>query len=89
MLPISPVSSTYSVTEAQTNLPRLLKDAAHHSIAIRRRDETVAYLVSRQRMEAIAETLELLANAEAMKAIRAHQAGKTKFFPLSSLDEAR
>jgi len=66
-----------------------LKDAVHHSIAIRRRDETVAYLVSRHRMEAIAETLELLANPEAMKAIRAHQAGKMKFFPLSSLGNAR
>jgi PHD/YefM family antitoxin component YafN of YafNO toxin-antitoxin module len=81
--------STYSVTQAQTNLPRLLRDAVHHSIAIRRRDETVAYLVSRERMEAIAETLEILANPDAMKAIRAHQAGKIKFFPLSSLDEAR
>jgi PHD/YefM family antitoxin component YafN of YafNO toxin-antitoxin module len=89
VLPILLVNSTYSVTEAQTNLPRLLKDAAHHSIAIRRRDETVAYLVSRQRMEAIAETLELLANPDAMKAIRRHQAGKMKFFPLSSLNEAR
>ncbi len=82
------MSSTYSVTQAQTNLPRLLKDAAHHSIAIRRRDETVAYLVSRQRMEAIAETLEILANPEAMKALRQYQTGKMKFFPLSSLDEA-
>jgi PHD/YefM family antitoxin component YafN of YafNO toxin-antitoxin module len=81
--------STYSVTDAQTNLPRLLKDAAHHSIAIRRRDETVAYLVSRERMEAIAETLEILANPRAMDAIRAHQNGKMKFFPLSVLNEAR
>ena len=81
--------STYSVTQAQTNLPRLLRDVVNHSIAIRRHDETVAYLISRQRMEAIAETLEILANADAMKAIRAHQAGKMKFFPLSSLDEAR
>ena len=82
------MDSTYSVTEAQTNLPRLLKDAAHHSIAIRRRDETVAYLVSRARMEAILETLEILANPAAMKAIRAHQSGKLKLFPLSSLNEA-
>jgi PHD/YefM family antitoxin component YafN of YafNO toxin-antitoxin module len=66
-----------------------LRDAAHQSIAIRRRDETVAYLVSRQRMEAIAETLELLANPEAMKAIRAHRAGKMKFFSLSSIENAR
>jgi PHD/YefM family antitoxin component YafN of YafNO toxin-antitoxin module len=83
------MSSTYSVTEAQTNLPRLLRDAAERSIAIRRRDKTVAYLVSSERMEAIAETLEILANPDAMKAIRAHRAGKMKFFPLSSLDEAR
>jgi antitoxin YefM len=75
------------VTQAQANLPRLLKDAVHHSIAIRRRDETVAYLVSRQRMEAIAETLEILSNPNAMKTIRAYQAGEMKFFPLSSLDE--
>jgi PHD/YefM family antitoxin component YafN of YafNO toxin-antitoxin module len=83
------MSSTYSVTEAQTNLPRLLRDAAERPIAIRRRDKTVAYLVSSERMEAIAETLEILANPDAMKAIRAHRAGKMKFFPLSSLDEAR
>ena len=81
--------STYSVAEAQTNLPRLLRDAADHAIAIRRHDKTVAYLVSSERMEAIAETLEILANPDAMKAIRDHQAGKMKFFPLSSLDEAR
>jgi hypothetical protein len=39
-------------------------------------------------MEAIAETLEILSNPNAMKTIRAYQAGKMKFFPLSSLDEA-
>ena len=82
------LNSTYSVTDAQTNLPRLLKDASRQSIAIRRRDEVVAYLVSRDRMEAIAETLEILANPEAMKAIRSYESGKLKFSPLSSLDEA-
>jgi antitoxin YefM len=81
------MSSTYSVTQAQANLPRLLRDAIDRSIAIRRHDETVAYLVSRERMEAIAETLEVLANPAAMKAIRTHRAGKLKLFPLSSIDE--
>lgn len=80
--------STYSVTQAQTNLPRLLKDAVEEgSIAITRREETVAYLVSRERMEAIAETLEILGDPKAMKAIRDFEAGKTKFQPLSVLDE--
>jgi antitoxin YefM len=56
------------------------------SIAITRRDETVAYLVSRERMEAIAETLELLGNADAMKAISDYERGKTRFLPLAALD---
>ena len=42
--------------------------------------------MSRERMEAIVETLELLANPAAVKAIAAHRAGKTKLVPLSKLD---
>jgi hypothetical protein len=38
-------------------------------------------------MEAIVETIELLANPAATKAIAAHRAGKTKFVSLSKLDE--
>ncbi|MDP9291031.1 MAG: hypothetical protein M3O82_01555 [Verrucomicrobiota bacterium] len=66
----------------------MLKDAAEEgSIAITRREETVAYLVSRERMEAIVETLDLLGNPKAMSAIRDYEAGTTKFLPLSALDE--
>ena len=84
------MAATYSVSQAQTNLPRLLKDVSEEgSIVITRRDEAVAYLVSRERMEAIAETLELLGNSEAMSAIRDYEAGRMEFSPLSSLDEAR
>ena len=54
---------------------------------IRRRDETVAYVVSRERMEAIVETMELLANPEAMRAITAHRKGRAKLLPLSALEE--
>ncbi len=82
------MSSTYSVTEAQTNLPRLLKDAAHRAIAIRRHGDVVAYLLSRERMEAIIETLEILGNPHAMKTIRAYERGKLKFHPLSSINAA-
>jgi len=81
------MAATYSVTDAQTNLPRLLKDAVEEgSIAITRHQETVAYLVSRERMEAIMETLELLGKPAAMKAVRDYEAGKTKFLPLVVLD---
>ncbi len=81
------MDSTYSVTQAQTNLPRLIKEAADAgSVAITRHDKTVAYLVSRERMDAILETLEVLGNPAAMKAIRDYEQGKTKFLPLSALD---
>jgi prevent-host-death family protein len=81
------MDSTYSVTQAQTNLPRLIKEAADEgSIAITRHDETVAYLISRGRMDAIMETLDLLGNPIAMKALRDYETGKTKFVPLSALN---
>jgi prevent-host-death family protein len=81
------VDSTYSVTQAQTNLPRLIKEAAAEgSIAITRHEETVAYLISRGRMDAIMETLDVLGNPAAMKALRDYEAGKTKFRPLSALN---
>ena len=82
------MKSTYTVTEAQAKLPRLLRQAAKGDpVCIRRRNLTVAYVLSRERMEAIVETLEILGNEHAMRAIRAHRAGKTKFLPLASLDD--
>jgi antitoxin YefM len=84
------VKSTYSVSEAQAHLPRLLRQAEKSGpVCIRRHKETVGYIVSRERMEAIVETLEILGNPDAMKAIRDHRAGKTKFRSLSSLGDGR
>lgn len=81
------MSSTYSVTDAQTQLPRLIRQAEKgEPVRIRRRNETVAYLVSRERMEAIVETIELLANPDAMKAVADHRSGKIKLLPLSIFD---
>jgi len=80
-------NATYSVTEAQIALPRLLREVQSGDVvAIARRDEVVAYLLSRRHLEAIVETMELLANPRARKAIAAHRAGRTKFFPLSAID---
>ncbi len=82
------MKSTYSVSEAQSQLPRILKEVQKgEPVSIRRHDETVAYLVSRERMEAIVETLEILGNPAAMRAIAQHKAGKTKFLPLSAIGE--
>jgi prevent-host-death family protein len=82
------MKSTYSVSEAQSQLPRILKEVQRGGpVSIRRHDETVAYLVSRERMEAIVETLEILGSRSAMRAIEQHRAGKTKFLPLSAVGQ--
>lgn len=81
---------TYSVTEAQSALPQLLREAESGVlIGIARRDETVAYLLSRHHLEAIVETMELLANPRARKAIDDHRAGRTKFFALTAIDREK
>lgn len=81
------MATTYSITEAQAKFPSVVREAAEHPVVITRRDKVVGYLLSPERFEAILETMEILANPEAMKAIRDYEAGKTKFHPLSVLDE--
>jgi prevent-host-death family protein len=79
--------STYSVAEAQAQLPALLRKVEQDLIVITRHDKTVAYLISAQRMEAIVETLEVMADPEAMKALRRAREGKGKYYPANIFDE--
>jgi PHD/YefM family antitoxin component YafN of YafNO toxin-antitoxin module len=80
------MESTYSVTEAQAKLPALLRELPVHSpVALTRHDRTVAYLISKDQMEGIIETMEIMANPEAMQAIRDYEAGRMKFIPLEEV----
>jgi len=82
------MKTTYSISGAQSNLPRLVREAGDGgAIAITRHDDTVAYVVSRERMEAIMETMEILASPDAMRALRAYEQGKTRFHPLEALSD--
>jgi len=81
------VKTTYSITSAQAKLPTLVRECAKGLITITKRDEAVAYVVSRERMETLLETMEILGNPKAMEAIRKDREGKTKYYPLESLDE--
>jgi PHD/YefM family antitoxin component YafN of YafNO toxin-antitoxin module len=81
------MKNTYNVARAQANFTLLLKQAEQQPVAITRHDETVAYILSANRMQAIIETLEIMGNSDAMNAIREHQSGKTRFVPLSALDD--
>ena len=82
------MKTTVTAAEARTHFSRLLRQVeAGETIAISKRDETVAFLIPRARLEALVETMEVLGDAAAMKAIRQHEAGRLSFHPLSALDE--
>ena len=81
------MKTTYSITEAQAKFPAMVKDAVDMPITITRRDKTVGYLLSPEKMEAILETMEILADPQAMAAIREYQAGGGDYLPLDCLDD--
>ena len=82
------MKTTYTITEAQAKLPMLVREASDaDAFAITKHGETVAYLISKERMESVLETLEIMANPEAMKAIRDDRAGRIKYLPLKALDD--
>lgn len=73
------MDSTVTISELQDEAPRVVKRAEKNgSIAVSRHGRTVAFVVSRERMEAILETLEIMADKSMMTSIRDYQTGKTK-----------
>lgn len=82
------MKTTVTTTEAQANLPRLLKQLpAKKSVTITNHGRIAGFLVSRERMEAIIETMEILANPLAMKAITDFESGAVSGKDISCLDE--
>jgi prevent-host-death family protein len=81
------VKTTYTVTQAQAKLPTVVRECAEHTITITRRDEPVAYVISREKLESLFETMEILNNPKAMEVLNKDRAGKLKYYPLDSLDE--
>jgi prevent-host-death family protein len=82
------MNSTVTITELQAQAPRFVRQAEQKgAVTIARHGRTVAFLVSRERMEAIIETLEIMGNPKAMKAIHAYEAGKARFNDVACLDE--
>ncbi len=76
-------STVYSVSEAQAQLPGLLRRL--DSFAIAKHGKTVGFYVSREKLAAILETLEVLGNPEAMKAIADFEEGRTEFVDADDL----
>jgi PHD/YefM family antitoxin component YafN of YafNO toxin-antitoxin module len=55
-------------------------------VTITNHGKAVAVMMSIERMEAIAETMEVLADPKAMAAIRKHREGRASYHDLSALE---
>lgn len=82
------MKDTYSIKEAQRRFSAVIQEAGDHVVTITKQGRSVALIMSVERMEAIAETMEILADRKAMAAIRKHREGRAKYHPLSALDKA-
>jgi PHD/YefM family antitoxin component YafN of YafNO toxin-antitoxin module len=75
--------SIVNVTQAQQRLPRLIK---RDSFAISRHGKIVGFYLSKDRIEALIETMELMGNPEFLKALKKYKSGKMKFYSIDELD---
>ncbi|NBW88264.1 MAG: type II toxin-antitoxin system Phd/YefM family antitoxin [Planctomycetia bacterium] len=76
---------TLTVSRAQAGLPKLCNSG--QSYLITNRDQPTAVLIPIADYEALIETLDLLANPKAMRAIQAARAGRSSYKDLDLTDE--
>jgi PHD/YefM family antitoxin component YafN of YafNO toxin-antitoxin module len=78
------VKSTFSITEAQANLPRIVRSSS--IVGISKHNRVAGFYIPRERFEALLETMELLANPDAMKTLKLAKAGKLKYRRLAAVE---
>jgi prevent-host-death family protein len=81
------VADTYTIKTAQQRFSAVVQEAADHPVTITKQGKAVAVMMSIERMEAIAETMEVLADPKAMAAIRAHREGRGVYHDVAELDD--
>jgi prevent-host-death family protein len=80
--------STVTISELQATAAQCVRRAEKNGVVtISRHGRAVAFLISRGRMEAIIESLQIPGNPKAMEAIMRYEAGKAKMRDVSCLDE--
>lgn len=80
------MADSYTIKNAQQKFSTLVKVVEEHPVTITKQGRAVAVLLSIERMEAIAETMELLADSKAMESIRKHREGQAIYHDLAALD---
>jgi PHD/YefM family antitoxin component YafN of YafNO toxin-antitoxin module len=76
---------TYTISEAQMNLPGLCRSGRRFVIS--RRDKPVYIAMPLEDYDALLETMEILSNPKAMRTLRAAKAGRLAYKELDLADE--
>lgn len=80
------MKDTYSIKELQRETAAVVREAeAGVLVTVTRHDRPVVHVISAERLGAILETMELLADPRFMSQLRHLQERKLKFHPASSL----
>jgi prevent-host-death family protein len=83
------VKSTVTISELRAGASKCVRRAEQQgAVTVCRHGRVVAFLISRDRLEAIIETLEILGNSKAMAAIKKYEGGKANMKDVSCLKEA-
>ncbi len=81
------MAASYTIKTAQRSLSALVRESELHPVTLTRQGKAVAVVMSMERMEAIAETMEVLADAGAMDALRKYSSGQAIIHGIDALDE--
>jgi PHD/YefM family antitoxin component YafN of YafNO toxin-antitoxin module len=77
--------SIVNVTEAQARLNKLIDQ---DTFAISRHGKVVGVYLSKDRIEALVETMELVSNPDFNSALKDYQSGRMKMYEADELDKA-
>ena len=75
--------STVTVSQAQANLPKLIRQ---DSFAIARHGKVGGVFLSKDRIEALVESMEFLSDPDFIQALKEHNAGRGKQYEVAELD---
>jgi antitoxin YefM len=82
------MKAAYSIAKGQSQFPALVRAVQRRGVAtITRHDVPVAYLISREKWEALLETMEVLSNKDFLRQWKLLRAGKVKYYPLEALPD--
>jgi len=82
------MESTITISRLNSNGSAAVRLARRHGqVAITEHGKPVAFLLSAEKVEAILETLEVMADPEAMQALRDYRAGRANMKDVKCLDD--